>query len=877
MHGKPKAQRVYAEGQTVPISETEYFYKCTTGPNNTLKLVNEVDLVNTSGSIAKGTLGKEIDMVFDSRYAFESSNTYGVNMNTELSFAWWYLPIPFPFPSWGSSKNTSFVATTTKIVTRSGIIDKVVVTKDGSHLETHNLLYDSQTGDVLLTQTQNEFRDKEYSFTYPAHWVYDAGMGQTYKNINSRGNITIDDGVISTLASVFVPGDEVGLWQSGAFKHKAWVLNNNSTNVSFIDIDGAPIPSGDYEYKIIRSGRRNMQSTPIGSLQTRLSVINTGATALGISNANGILNASAVEMSDKWQMLTGEGMRKGAENTECCIYGWNSAVQTPGSCLVQFLSDISEGGNLQINTKRPVLAPAGCFGGSGTTPYCYTGIKSTASSGLPAPLAGQAKLTMNFYESATPCSTASTLIATYELYCLSPTSEFDENDFNGKLDMGVKGIDFTGCAIGVPLSVKQQLDDHYPGYLLLRGVEGSHGDNFVLIRTYWNTSFTENFPFTQRVYMDCEDGDDVSNTCDIPLSEIVNPYVTGVRGNWRQKKSYAFNTKRNYSGINNSTNIRVDGTYSEFIPFWKPSGTTHIKEPSLSSPNGGWQWTSEVTKYSPYGFEVENKDPLNRYSATVYGYYNSMPSAVGNNARYNQLAFDGFEDYEFPSLFQELKGVCILKPHWNFVESASPSQLSTTHKHSGKISLKLATGTSLSNSRSVDGTALSTQPFENYVLQPEDKLGLFAPQEGNYVMGGWIYSPVNDYVDSKILVKQYDASNTLISTTTVIADPATKPIEKWVRVEGTFSVGATIKKIVVEIVNDTDGDCYYDDLRIHPYNGNMKSFVYDPVSLRLLAQLDENNYATFYEYDEEGTLIRVKKETERGIMTIQENRQSNSK
>lgn len=57
----------------------------------------------------------------------------------------------------------------------------------------------------------------------------------------------------------------------------------------------------------------------------------------------------------------------------------------------------------------------------------------------------------------------------------------------------------------------------------------------------------------------------------------------------------------------------------------------------------------------------------------------------------------------------------------------------------------------------------------------------------------------------------------------------------------------------------------------------MKSYVYDPISLKITAVLDENNYATFYEYDQEGTLIRTKKETERGIVTISENRQSNQK
>jgi hypothetical protein len=64
----------------------------------------------------------------------------------------------------------------------------------------------------------------------------------------------------------------------------------------------------------------------------------------------------------------------------------------------------------------------------------------------------------------------------------------------------------------------------------------------------------------------------------------------------------------------------------------------------------------------------------------------------------------------------------------------------------------------------------------------------------------------------------------------------------------------------------------FDDVRIHPFNANMKSFVYNPVNLRLMAELDENNYATFYEYDDEGTLTRVKKETEQGVKTIKETR-----
>ena len=52
----------------------------------------------------------------------------------------------------------------------------------------------------------------------------------------------------------------------------------------------------------------------------------------------------------------------------------------------------------------------------------------------------------------------------------------------------------------------------------------------------------------------------------------------------------------------------------------------------------------------------------------------------------------------------------------------------------------------------------------------------------------------------------------------------------------------------------------------------MKTYVYDYRTMRIMAALDENNYAVFYEYDDRGTPVRLKKETERGIMTVQETR-----
>lgn len=108
--------------------------------------------------------------------------------------------------------------------------------------------------------------------------------------------------------------------------------------------------------------------------------------------------------------------------------------------------------------------------------------------------------------------------------------------------------------------------------------------------------------------------------------------------------------------------------------------------------------------------------------------------------------------------------------------------------------------------------------------------------------------------------------------------PSGDIVEGWQRIVGSFTIPANTTALDIKLVNGhASMEAYFDDIRIHPYNASMKSYVYDPATYLLSAELDDNNYATFYEYDKEGQLIRIKKETARGIMTIQESRSSNPK
>jgi hypothetical protein len=162
--------------------------------------------------------------------------------------------------------------------------------------------------------------------------------------------------------------------------------------------------------------------------------------------------------------------------------------------------------------------------------------------------------------------------------------------------------------------------------------------------------------------------------------------------------------------------------------------------------------------------------------------------------------------------------------------------------------------------------------------------GSFIPEAGKYIVSGWVKENV---VQQEITYSESDitisiANNNAAPFYSETFKPSGAIIDGWQRILGIIEIpetNAQDKAMLQVALNcaSTTADCYFDDIRFFPYDGNLKSFVYDEDSQRLMAELDENNYATFYEYDLEGGLVRVKKETEKGVYTIQETRSNSSK
>jgi hypothetical protein len=300
MHGKPKSQSVYQEDQDEPITKVEYFYQSKQGTKpGTKELVNSVQTVAQNGEVESNDIGVNFDIVADFQESKTRVYNAGVALNMEV------IPIaaipgfvPTVWPNFSSEKTMFRSATLTKVVQKFGVLENTKATDLGSVVETKNLAYDAETGQVLLTETTTNYNDKVYSMNIPAYWHYD-NMGPAYQNIGfTLENVQMNNGVINNSnADYFVEGDELMVYGDNGSRIEMWVTEVASNTITVQDKYGnQPTLSVD-KLKISRSGRRNMQSQMMASVTTLTNPLNS----FGDNLYENVLQASAIEFTDEWR------------------------------------------------------------------------------------------------------------------------------------------------------------------------------------------------------------------------------------------------------------------------------------------------------------------------------------------------------------------------------------------------------------------------------------------------------------------------------------------------------------------------------------------------------------------------------------------------
>ncbi len=957
MHGKMKEQNIYAEGSNIPKSTVKYKYQTITEPDPSTN-ATESHLDNSvftydyqTDEVQMKTVAVDYDISYDKQeeHSITASASGQFNIDNFLCGPALVPSLSF-YLALGFQKSDFKYAVVTKQINQYGILASTEAYEDGSTIMTKSLLYDDHTGEVLLTETQNEFNDKIYNLNIPAHYSYN-GMGQAYRNIDVllKGlRLNLDGGMHSLLNSFpldgfLTPGDEVmfSYVLSGIDTYnKAWVHKLKNGDFCLINHEGEIYKNMFVNsLRVKRSGRRNMQNLPVGGITTlknplKWDVVNS-KWVLEINDSS-VLNTSALEYSDQWQTFcqstekkycekqndAGRGMKLWVyrmikyramtqnskyatdtispqlfENITFCngSIGTRYIVGTgdvQAGALHYWVSNGTDSCNITLRTdyKEPcthnnvyrymMLLP------SDKTTYVFDGITHTVDS-----LEGYSHY---YYEKRITSDSIAIYDSCYSIgdrdTCKPVTHVFIARYITKEIYDSINPVE--GDTRNY--LYKRRIVEDSLGCLPLRFDSVSTTSLFPAssdTTTFQNDGTSNRFKIQVTLsngqkawYYGNMEGcsvplfEDCCDECRPAATKIINPYVEGVRGVWRKKADYAFHAKRvmTITSGNETPKIRKDGVFVNYDPYWEYNNP--LKQ-YVKSGSSLWQKASEVMAYNPYGNEIEDKDALGVYSSALFGYNYRLPVAVAKNAKYTQIAYDGFEDY---GEFGALAGCP--QSHWSFEWDQYYSSTDTNYSHSGRYSLKVPSTRSEMVARKVINCTNANNGTEQdeYILNACNCIQKFSPDTGEYVVSGWLREDHNttqalqeNYSNATITIKLKKNCNDTVSPIILVFHPNGPMIEEWQRVEAKFRI-PTGYALVEVYLNAPSQDSWFDDLRISPYASNMKTYAYDQVSLRLMAELDENNFATFYEYDLEGQLMRVKKETINGIVTLKEVRSNTS-
>ncbi len=816
MHGKPKTQETYNEAGSL-IASTEYRYRTET--NGRLK--NEVEVIKSDNQIASGVLGIDMDIWED--MSQEEVVTYGAGVNFGVDAGAWG-PIPAIFlhaiPVFHKDESMLRSSVTTKFIKRFGILDEVIKMQNGASLASKNLLYDSETGQPLLVEVQSEYDGSPvYQFNYPAHWAYD-GMGQTYQNQDAFfKNITLDaQGKLlpQGVAAMLSDGDEIIRYKKlGTLNFSSpetYHVNKIGDDAFILNQDGGKLVSSSFSIKVKRSGRRNMATASVGSFQSLVNPRLPGANSLSINDATKVLQASAATYHNTWQIPAPYKRLN-------CTSGYDRNELDEILCTL-----VNTDAWFTTIEENKTLCDA-----MGGMPTCSFTLNGAPSNTIPFyTLTEKPKYGLVYEYQAQIGNCVLTL-------AMPDGSPFNPND----LTCGQ-------CGGG-------------------GGALRSDGDATPSAIGYGNTCLQVDFDCLTCNTARC------TNAASMNIGDMLNPYFYGIFGNWRPQLSYAY---AHPNGRENSGTLKGRGYFSQFSPFWYWDGNG-----KLVSSTDKWVLANTVTKYDKAGNPIEEKDAINNYESALFGFKHSLPLATSSNCKYTQIAYDGYEDDGLPTLPE-----CIRPCHTSHLSSEIMGDVSrsTVTAHTGKNAMRLAQEASITYTGGLEnnelGDIISQDGNGNWLLGENGSIGTFQPisatNDRKYVISAWVYSADFNCAtdlrnDPPQMLFAYNDGNEL--TLSEGGKPRGPIIDGWRKIEEIVTIPSGTGTFSFKFFNPTK-QIHLDDVRVHPYDGSMQTFAYDPISLRLMATLDERNYATFYEYDDAGLLVRTKRETEKGIITVTESR-----
>lgn len=790
----------------VQIKKTSNIYQMENG-----RLSNYITTASPiTGNITRRLAGIDYDMIVDARNYYTEVNSGGLQLNIDVLTP--CIPIIVPIPAIGRHSSQYRGITFTKSIHRTGILQSTITTNLGASITSENELYDEFTGSVISVNTDNEFGNKYHAVAIPSYWSFQK-MGPSSSNINLKlkKNITNGQFQIPNEGEYFNQGDVLMLKNIGSstLSIKAWVLKVVDNMVYLINGAGQNlIPNATYIISVIHSGKKNFLSGSVFNFIHQDNVITTETGGLRKINLNpsSILSSNATKYSDYWQTDVGYVITE--QNGEC-----NCRHTEPAKYFSNRTRSQSNISNI-INSYAQI----------------WDLLKIVAKANRDSLIRLGFNVSQNRIE--VPAGECSFILATK----------------NGE------------AFISNPTVTKRELPEeasnscHETDYMFIEVTNG--------IKNQWLTFQTNCYPLVK-----CEGTPDRINAACGTGSALINPFINGIIGNYMPLCSYTPLTKRVHTSA-----LKDDGFLENYKPYWiwSANGLTENLD------KGEWIRSDSITVLNSFGQLLESVNSLNISQSSNFGFGRLVTEAVSNDANYFDIAYDSYEDYNYNTYRLLPSSSCSYPQHFTFDRESDlhiAPTIDNSVSHSGNNSLAILASNFAEykfkvNVRSPMRSERSDRFLEStFNVFSGDFIKPFSPKSGKYLLSVWVKDPA---LNSPNLRGFIEPVGVTININGVSYSPSGPIIDGWQQVNAVFEIPSSMTNSYVRINNGRMSKIWIDDLRIHPINANMVTYVYDERKLRIDAVQNELNFTQFYEYDNEGNLARTKKETEFGVFTINE-------
>jgi hypothetical protein len=803
MHGKPKRLATFTNsGGKSTSQEFEYYGK-----------KEQIPMMTSIGTIINQNPGKEMEMNLESRVVKDI--LVEGNLSPDIDLGFFFIPIPFITAGAGFkyAEMEMYQHITSKVIRYPAILKSSTTYADGIYHKTDNLAFDPNTGQAVLTRTTDGYHDFDlqqsashngyyHNYAFMAPLEYE-NMGQKASNegkvFTSTGGLTIDKNYI--LPDYFIDFSNSGglCTEMSAFIEGDLLKINQSTTIEFYHVDKVDgnrlyiLPAANYRHsqtnlnnitvKILRSGKTNQLGAGIGGIVT-----------YGVKQDPVVNNSEAGYLSDRQALVTAmnAALPQGTLTTE--LYG----LEITNLYYPNFGSECV--------TITPGVLDTIING----TDTCYH-LEEFKIPELSIDFTGSTKIItwteLDYYDSTICVGGDTTVIKSSissHFYCT--TFYNGEAGSNGvfKLDSTNGEIyyyDANNC-LRQPVPCLGSCKENY-GNITWAGVLDASANEYASV-----------WPYDTSIF-----GPEETNQ---------NAFEYGERGKWRASDVYTYSTST-IGGSKGGTNERIYKDADVFDDF----SLFNWQAPTASADN--WLKLNEVTAYSPNGEPIEEKNILGIYSAAKFGYNNTLPYLVAQNADYGSIQFESFEKLYNSTTFED--GLVI-----------DDFTRESTNAHSGKYSIKLQGGVAnydkikmklINLSAQIKSKGLSIKVWVKDPNYTED-----VPVKGSLVGGATVNFTFNKVAQSG----------------------------EWILCEAlvTNFTGLTVGVFPYIETSYSTGNIWIDDVRIQPYDAQAVCYVYDIDNLRLLTTFDDQHFGLFYQYNAEGQLVRKIIETERGMKTVQE-------